>query len=164
MEPVKGASGQQPKNFYTAVHPIAIYDPSSNLTYVLDSAAGFFWSYNYARNKYKYPGRYAQVPSNSTAVLDPKRKTIFSFGNNTTGPGNATKSKGAPNIYALSLSGVHNLTNLTRRSRGCLNLAGAYYRIVGWPTFWDTVYIFNPTTDACTSQTFAVGPTDSSLP
>ncbi len=31
-------------------------------------------------------------------------------------------------------------------------------KIVGWPNFGDTIYIFDPATYACTSQTFAGGP------
>ena len=118
LDPVKGASHQQPRNFYASVPPIVVYDPHAKLAYILESASGFLWSYNYVTNSYKYLSRTAIVPGNSTPALDSKRNTVFFFGNNT-GPGNAATSHGAPNIYALTLSGSHTLTNLTKRSKGC---------------------------------------------
>ena len=79
---------------------------------------------------------------------------------------------GPPNIYELNISGgVHTLKNLTKRSSGCDGLAGAYNpgvaydsildKIVGWPNFGNTVYIFDPVTYSCTTQTFSGGPPDS---
>jgi hypothetical protein len=171
LDPVKGASHQQPGSFHTSVPPIAVYDPHSNLVFLLDSASGFLWSYNYTSNTYKFLSRTAVVPGNSTPVLDPKLNTVFFFGNNTTGPGNSTKSHGAPDIYALKLSGSHAVVNLTKRSHGCEGLAGAYNpgvaydtvldKIVGWPNFGNTVYLFDPGTFSCTMQTFPGGPPDS---
>ena len=172
MDPVKGASHQQPKNFYTAVPPIAVYDPNSNLAFILDSATGHLWSYDYSSNTYKNLANNAEIPFNATPVLDPKLKTIFFFGNRTASPGNATRSHGQPNIYALNISrNGHSVKNLTSRSSGCAALAGAYNpgvaydsvldKIVGWPNFGNTVYIFDPATYSCTMQTFPGGPPDS---
>ena len=171
LDPVKGASHAQPKDFHPGVPPVAVYDAHSNLVFLLDGAAGLLWSYSYAGNTYKYLSRAAAIPGNATPVLDPKRNMVFFFGNNTTGPGDATKSHGRPNVYALKLSGGHGVTNLTKRSSGCDALAGAYNpgvaydsaldKIVGWPNFGNTVYLFDPATYSCTARAFSGGPPDS---
>jgi len=35
-------------------------------------------------------------------------------------------------------------------------------RVVGWPNFGDTVYLFDPDTKSCAAETFPGGPSDSS--
>src|SRR6185369_15820574 len=54
---------------------------------------------------------------------------------------------------------------------GCTGLASAAYpgvaydsatkQIVGWPDFGNTVFVFDPGTKSCSTQTFSGGPPDS---
>jgi hypothetical protein len=170
MDPVNGASGQQPKDFSTPVPAIAVYDPNSQLTLISDTSR--LWSYNVSTNTYQYLNGNAIVPYESTAVVDPKRKLIYFIG--TTGSSNSGYVPGtAATFYAMDISSGSNyaVQNWTSLVTGCDGLAQAEWpgvaydsaldRVVGWPNFGNTVYIFNPDNKSCTTQTFPNGPPNS---
>ncbi len=169
MDPVNGASGQQPKDFYTPVPPIAVYDPNSQLAFISDTNQ--LWSYNPTTNAYAFINGSANVPYESTAVVDPKRKMIYFVG--TTGSTNPGYAGGPNGFFAIDISSGSNyaVQNWTSVVTGCDGLAQAEWpgvaydsaldRVVGWPNFGNTVYIFNPDTKSCTTQTFPNGPPNS---
>jgi hypothetical protein len=169
MDPVNGASGQQPADFYTPVPPIAVYDPNTQLTFISDTNQ--LWSYNDSTNTYNFINGSANVPYESTAVLDPKRKMIYFIG--TTGSPSGGYAGGPNGFAAISIAAGSNyaVQDWTSQVTGCDGLAQAEWpgvaydsatdRVVGWPNFGNTVYIFNPDTKSCTTQTFPNGPPNS---
>jgi hypothetical protein len=169
MDPVNGAAGQQPKDFFTPVPAIAVYDPNSQLTFISDTNR--LWSYNDNTNTYVFLNANATVPYESTAVVDPKRKMIYFIG--TTGSPNYGYAVGPAGFFAMDISAGSNyaVQDWTSLVSGCGALAQAEWpgvaydsaidRVVGWPNFGNTVYVFNPDTKSCATQTFPNGAPDS---
>ena len=181
MDPVTVASGSQPSQYYWGEPPVLLYDPAGDLVYIWQATIGNVWSYKYSTNTYTQLGTMAScnsatgvgcVPFTASAVLYPPTKTVYFFGNNSTA-GSATTSASAPAIYSMSYGPGSNwtATPITSSVTGCGPLASAMdpglaydtalQKIVGWPNFGNTVYIFDPTTNSCTSETFPSGPPDS---
>jgi hypothetical protein len=143
--------------------PSVAYDPISKLVYVQDREA--FWSYNYDTNTYSqlnHTGSSLHINS----VVDPKRQLFLTVG----GPND---NNNGPSLLAISIASGSNyaLQDWTSSVTGCAALMasaspGLVYdpvldRIVGWPDFGNTAYLFDPDTKSCTTQTFAGGPPDS---
>jgi hypothetical protein len=151
----------------------AVYDPNTQLVFLETGLQDRLWSYNEAINTYTSVKSGLTFATNATWVVDPKRKRIYTFGY--TGipfAGNASTATGTPVITYIDIAagGTYNQTNLSV-SPSCNGLAGALSpgvdydpvldKIVGWPNFGNTVYIFDPVTATCTTQTFSGGPPDS---
>lgn len=143
--------------------PSVAYDPVSKLVYLQDRSA--FYSYNYDTNTYtQLNGTGSSLHINS--VVDPKRRLFITMG----GPND---NNNGPSLLVISIASGSNyaLQDWTNSVSGCGPLIssaspGLAYdpvldRIVGWPDFGNTVYLFNPDTKSCTTQTFAGGPPDS---
>jgi Bacterial Ig domain len=143
--------------------PSVAYDPVSKLVYVQDREA--FWSYNYDTNTYTQLNS-AGSSLHINSVIDPKRRLFLTVG----GPND---NNNGPSLLAISIAtgSKYALQDWTSQVTGCDALMasaspGLQYdpvldRIVGWPDFGNTVYLFNPDTKSCTTQTFSGGPADS---
>jgi hypothetical protein len=141
---------------------VSDYDPNSKLVFVHDYLSGLY-TYNYDANSWKkvLSDPYG-IDYHMTGVIDPKRELFFAMGAAGSRNGGIQvfdiKSGGGHGRHAWRISGCDGL--LKAESPG---LAYDPYqdRIVGWPNFGNTVYIFNPDTRSCTTQEFPGGPPDS---
>ena len=147
MDPVNGASAPGNAGF----GEVSDYDPNTGLVYVGDNSNLF--SYNYATNTYAKLGSLNPNDYHLSGVIDPTRKLFFTIGN-----GHALKG---------DINPVHNYSSSSLSMTGCSGLVNNQYpglaydpvqnRIVGW-VGGDTVYVYNPDTDSCTTQTYTGGP------
>ncbi|HKV25954.1 MAG TPA: Ig-like domain-containing protein [Candidatus Acidoferrum sp.] len=129
------------------------YDPNSKLVYVSSEAYASFASYNLSTNTYTMLNSHALSDYHETSVIDPSRKLFLMFG--------------AGNAYKIDISGNdpnYTLTNISATGCGFVSAVypGVAYDssqnlVVGW-SGGNTVYLYNPTTDSCTSVTYPNGP------
>ena len=103
----------------------------------------------------------------STTVIDPVRQLEFYIGADQYG-GLGPKMM-VHDLRATSGWAVSDWTSLTTGCSALINSAypGLAYdsvldRIVGWPNTGSSVYVFNPDTKTCVTQTFANGPANAS--
>jgi hypothetical protein len=148
------------------------YDPVTQDVFVQVGLADNLWRYTEATNTYTSVKNGLTMPTNASWVIDPRRRRIYTFGN-TDGPfgGDATTSLGTPLITYIDISSGGSYAQTTVSATGCDGLSAALNpgvdydpvldRIVGWPNFGNIVYIFNPDTATCTTQTHSGGPPDS---
>jgi len=143
---------------------IADYDPNSRLVFLHDTAE--FWQYDYEKNRYKKAGSNQAINYHMNGVIDPKRKIFLAIG----AAGAAGGGLKMISIASGSNYSMHDWTGAASSTCGPL-LSAAYPglaydpaldRIVGWPNFGDTVYLFDPDTKSCAAATFSGGPPDSS--
>ena len=153
MDPTKGGSPND-ENHGT----VSAYDPTTKLVYIWDRSTGF-WSYDYRKNLYKRLNNQTPLDLHSNAVIDSGSSLFLTFGDN--------------QIWAVSIAekGGHGAQNRSK-ARGCEGLTGnaspglAYDpvedRVIGWPDFGSTIYIYDSHTNSCTAQTFSAdAPPDS---
>jgi hypothetical protein len=153
MDPTKGGSPNDENH-----GAVSAYDPTTKLVYVYDRSTGF-WSYDYRKNLYKRLNNQTPLDLHSNAVIDSGSALFLTFGDN--------------QIWAVSIAekGSHNAQNRSK-AKGCEGLTGnaspglAYDpvqdRVIGWPDFGPTIYIYDSHTNSCTTQTFtAEAPPDS---
>jgi chitodextrinase len=138
------------------------YSPSTQT--VFTQWADTLFQYSFASNTYSQLSvvGYAHFPYASTGAIDPKRQLFIAMG--------TEYQSTAPHIYVIDLSGAGSYASLewTSQVTGCAGLAGSNWpglvydyaldRIVGYPNQGNTVYVFNPDTKTCTTQTYANGP------
>ncbi len=129
------------------------YDPNTKLVFISSEAYASFASYNSATNAYTMLNSSALTDYHETSVIDPSRKLFFMFG--------------AGNAYKIDISGNdpnYTLTNIS--ASGCGFVSSVYpgvafdssqNLIVGWAG-GNTAYLYNPTTDSCSSVTYPNGP------
>lgn len=143
---------------------MADYDPVTKLVFV-DDRGNALWSYSYERNIFTPLVETPDFGLGSNAVIDPKRRQFLVFG---------PDAKGKPSLHSVNIgaAGHYALHDLTARTVGCDALMGkdadypglaydsALDRIVGWVNAGDTnsVYIYDPDTNSCTTRTFPGGP------
>jgi len=143
---------------------VAEYDPNSRLVFLHDTVG--FWQYDYDSNRYRKLAANEAINYHMSATIDPKRKTFLIFGAGGNGSGGGLKA------ISIAPGSDHSMKDWTGSAAStCGPLLSASYpgvaydpvldRIVGWPNFGDTVYLFNPDTKSCTTQTFSGGPPDS---
>jgi hypothetical protein len=147
MDPVNGTNVPGNAGF----GDVSDYDPNTGLVYVGDNSNLF--SYNYATNTYTKLGGLNPNDYHLTGVIDPKRRLFITVGN-----GNALKGDIDP---------THTYSSSSLAMTGCGPILTALYpglaydavqdRIVGWAG-GDTVYLYNPSSDSCTSVTYPNGP------
>jgi hypothetical protein len=165
METLKWTN-MQPRggNPHAGAGVVADYDPNTKKIYLNDLSK--IWSYDFDANTYRVLNSDAPIDYHMTGVIDPKREVLFIMG--------AAGAKGG-GLKAISLAPgskyeMNDWTAPAFSSCGPLLRAGspglaydpAEDRIVGWPNFGDAVYLFNPETRSCTTETFLGGPPDSS--
>jgi hypothetical protein len=143
---------------------IADYDLNSRTVFLHDTAD--FWQYDYEKNRYKRAGSNQAINYHMNGVIDPKRKIFLAIGAAGAAGGGLRMISIAPG----SNYSIHDWTDAVSSTCGPL-LSAAYPglaydtaldRVVGWPNYGDTVYLFDPDTKSCTVETFPGGPPDSS--
>ncbi len=153
MDPTKGGSPNDENH-----GAVSAYDPTTKLVYVYDRSTGF-WSYDYRKNLYKRLSNQTPLDLHSNAVIDSGSALFLTFGDS--------------QIWAVSVAekGGHGAQNRSK-AKGCEGLTGnaspglAYDavldRVIGWPDFGPTIYIYDSHTNSCTMQKFTDGaPPDS---
>jgi hypothetical protein len=143
---------------------IADYDPNSRKVFLHDTRN--FWEYDYDANRYRKIGPDQNLDYHMNGVIDPKRKMFFAIG--------AAGSAGG-GLKAISIGSGSNYSMrdwTTQATATCEPLLKSGYpglaydstldRIVGWPNFGDVVYLFDPDTKSCATESFPGGPPDSS--
>ncbi len=143
---------------------IADYDPNSRSVFLHDTTD--FWQYDYDNNRYRKVGTNEPINYHMNGVIDPKRKMFIIMG----AAGSAGGGLKAISLAPGSNYSMRDWSNSSLASCGPLLTAsypGLAYdsvidRIVGWPNFGDRVYLFDPDSKTCTSETFSDGPPDSS--
>jgi chitodextrinase len=129
----------------------ADYNSSTGLVYLHDTYSVF--SYNYSTNTYNRLGTLNPNDYHQSGVVDPGRQFYFIVGD---GIG-----------MKMDINPSHSFATSNLSMSGCgamlsTNYPGLAYDtvqklIVGWAG-GDTVYLYNPDTDSCTSQTYSGGP------
>jgi hypothetical protein len=138
------------------------YDPNSRLVFLQDTTG--FWQYDYDNNRYRKLAANEATDYHMSATIDPKRKIFLIFG--------AVASGGGLKAISIAPGSDHSMKDWTGQvASTCGPLVTASYpgvaydpvldRVVGWPNFGDVVYLFNPDTKSCTTETFSGGPPDS---
>jgi hypothetical protein len=129
------------------------YDSNTKRVFVSSEAYGSFASYDPSTNAYSMLNSHALSDYHETSIIDPSRKLFLMFG--------------AGNAYKIDISGNdpnYTLTNIA--ATGCGFVSSVYpgvafdssqNLVVGWAG-GNTVYLYNPTTDSCTSVTYPNGP------
>jgi hypothetical protein len=139
----------------------ADYDPNTQLVFATDPTGLF--SYNRTSNTWASLSKYSH-DYHMTAVVDPGRKLFILFG------GTAAGDDGGPGgiqVVNIASGSSYSFQDWNAQVSGCSALQNANYPglaydsvqklIVGW-TGGNTVYLFNPDTMTCTSQTYTGGP------
>jgi hypothetical protein len=140
------------------------YDPNTGLVFLNESTYGL-WSYNYSTDTYTF---LASAPSNISlhegTVIDPVHKLFLRFGD-----GHAESISIAPgSSYAVTTLKATNCNtlasgNLEGNNPG-LQWDPVLQLVVGWPNFGPGVYLYNPVTDSCTTETYSTNaPPDSHM-
>ena len=163
MDPVASGGGLLPTAVYAGPMVAADYDPTTKLVVMTDY--GRLWSYDPVRNQYTLLNGSVPLPTYSHGVLDPKRRLFIFMGQN-------TRQDGTQQVLAIDLArgGGHAVQDWSSQVTGCAGLANTNYpgltynasidRIMGWPGHGNTIYLFDPDTKRCTTQTFPNGPPD----
>jgi hypothetical protein len=160
MDPVNGFA---PPFNLTGVtnYALTAYDPNTRTVLVVWD--GQLWRYTYETNTYDLLSTEAPASYAATGALDTKRNLFVFMGHD--------YQSSAPSIWTLDVSGnsPYVSKNISSQVSGCDAIGSAGYpglvydpvldRIVGWPNTGSTLYLFNPDTMTCTTQTFANGPT-----
>ncbi len=149
MDPARGGSPNDENH-----GAVTAYDPNSKLVYVYDRASGF-WSYDYHRNSYRRLNNDTSLSLHTNAVIDATSELFLTFGD------------GEIRAISLAARGGHS-TQDRSKAKGCDGLArssspGLAYdpvqdRVIGWPDFGPTVYLYDSHTNSCSTLTF---PSDS---
>lgn len=145
-------------------HPgvIADYDPNSRSVFLHDTDD--LWQYDYDKNRYKRLEGGGALDYHMNGVIDPKRKIFFIMGASGTPGGGLKAISIAPGkVGSQDWTGKASKTcgPLLKSDSPGLAYDSAIDRVVGWPNFGDTIYIFDPDTRSCTTETFSGGPPDS---
>ena len=138
----------------------AAYDPNTDLVFVNDLCGGSgLWSYNWSTNTYvQLNTGAANLGLHTKVVIDPTRKLFLRFGDGTASKISIASgsSYAVQNLTASGCSGLMNANSPGLAFDTVQNL------VVGWPDFGGTIYLYNPDTDSCTTQTYsASAPPDS---
>ena len=149
MDPVNG-SGTPCGDFNNSE---AAYDPNTDLVFVNDSCGGSgLWSYNYSTNTYtQLQTAAANMGLHTRVIIDPTRKLFLRFGD-----GQASKiSIASGSSYAVQTLTASGCSGLMNANAPGLAFDTVQNLVVGWPDFGGTIYLYNPDTDSCTTQTYS---------
>ncbi len=139
---------------YTGGLAATSYDPNTNKVFIHTESYGQFATYDFASNTYTILHSGSATDYHETSVIDPTRKLFFLFGNGT--------------AWKIDISGNDpTYTWKSIQGSGCSGFMGQPYPglafdtvqklVVGWAG-GNTVYLYNPDTDSCTSVTYPNGP------
>jgi len=150
MDPATGTLPAQTAN-YEGFGDLAEYDPNTGLVFVTDNYNMF--TYAYATNTYTKVGSFNYSDYHQTGVIDPGRKFFFAIGS-----GVAKKMNiAAGGSYAVSNINMTNCGSMRSAQYPGLAYDSVQKLIVGW-SGGDTVYLYNPDSDSCTTATYPNGP------
>src|SRR2546422_886689 len=150
MDPATGTLPAQTAN-YEGFGDLADYDPNTGLVFVTDNYNMF--TYAYATNTYTKVGSFNYSDYHQTGVIDPGRKFFFAIGS-----GVAKKMNiAAGGSYAVSNINMTNCGSMRSAQYPGLAYDSVQKLIVGW-SGGDTVYLYNPDSDSCTTATYPNGP------
>ena len=146
-------SGPAPNPSLNGSIPYTAYDPSTANAYEIEANAAVFWKYDPVANAWTKLADASVCGSlDMTTAVDPGRRIYFCVGRGS--------------FAKVSLNSPYTATTLT--GTGCSPLVNAggpgftydpvQKRMVGWAG-GNTVYIYNPDTDSCSTVTNAGGPT-----
>jgi hypothetical protein len=135
-------------------HAASEFDPNTKNVFFHTESYGQFASYDYDTNTLTLLNDSALLNSYPvTAVVDPTRRSFFMFG---AGGGYKIDISGKDPTYALHSLAVSGCDFANADAPGAA-YDSAKDRIVGW-SGGDTVYLYDPDTDACSSVTYPNGP------
>ena len=175
MDPVNGFNpytGTSATSSNTAF-AVSDYDPNTDTVYVAWSNISLL-QYDWRTNTYMLlSGSNTAYPYSSTGVIDSTRKRFWFFGaayQSTTLVAGYVDLTGSDSYVfhdiTSSTSGCSGLSPSNRPSDGAypgLAYVSTVDKIVAWPVWGgNTVYIFDPATLACSTQTFPGGPSNTS--
>jgi len=132
---------------------VAAYDPMLHKVFLNDSYA--LWEYDYEKNSYLLRNSNATIDNGMTGAIDSERRLLILFG------------LGKVRAFKIGPGGNYAMQVWDNQVKRCEALRNAVYpglaydpdmrRIVGWAG-GDAVYLFDPETKSCSSQTFPGGP------
>jgi len=135
---------------------VSDYDPNTRLVYLHDYVSGLY-AYDFDKDTWRLvtSDPYG-IDYHMNAVVDPKRELFFIIGS-------VSAHNGGIQVFNLKVKGGHERQSWSVSGCGELLASGspglAYDpvqdRIVGWPNWGSTVYLFNPDTRSCLSRTSA---------
>ena len=157
MDSTLGNGGAHPCNDFG--NSQAQYDPNTGLVFVNDSCQGM-WTYNPNTNSYTLMGAApSSLSLHEGTVIDPVHKLFLRFGDNS--------------AQSISIASGSNYSVTALKASGCSGLEGnnpglqwdpVLQLVVGWPNFGGTLYLYDPVSDSCTTQTYsASAPPDSDM-
>jgi hypothetical protein len=149
MDPTNGTPPAQIAN-YQGFGDVSDYDPNTGLVFVTDNSSMF--TYDYATNKYTNVGGYSE-DYHLTGVIDTKRKLFISAGN---GQGHKMDIAAGHGFPSSNLA-MTNCGLMKSTAYPGLAYDSVQNLIVGWAG-GNTVYLYNPDTDSCTTATYSNGP------
>jgi Bacterial Ig domain/Immunoglobulin I-set domain len=132
------------------------YDPVNDKVYLVETNANTFWQWDPGTNVWSalngnINGACDTHGYEHTSIIDPVRRLYFCFG-----VGDANKiSLNAP--YAVSTISAKNCGTIASDTGPGLAYDSSQGLIVMW-SGGNTVYLYNPDTDSCTSKTYTGGP------
>jgi hypothetical protein len=146
-------SGSAPNPGQNGSVPQLAYNPTTGKVYEVEANTGVLWMYDPSAKAWTSLANVTACGAlNSSAAIDDGRQLYFCVGNG--------------EFNKISLTAPYTATALT--GSGCGNLAStnapgfAYDPVqklmVGWAG-GNTAYLYNPTTDSCTTATYSGGPT-----
>ena len=149
----QSASGSAPNPGQNGSTSELAYDSVTDSVYEVEANAGVFWKYNPATTSWTNLANVnACAPLDTVAAIDPVRRLYFCIGS-----GSFSK---------ISLSSPYTATSLTSAT-GCSTVVNAngpgfvydsvQKLLVGW-TGGNSVYLYNPDTNSCTTVTYTGGP------
>ena len=137
--------------------PLLAYDSSTDSVYYSEVNGANFWQFNVQTNTWTKLHSWGSSPCptlNTSADIDVSRRNYVCIGTGT--------------LWKISLNSPYTATSLAGAGcSGILSAPGgspgwAYYpstrNFIGWAG-GNTVYIYNPDSDSCTTQTYSGGPT-----
>ncbi len=160
---IVGNGGNGPSNQYG--NSQMQYDPNTGLVFLNESTYGL-WSYNASTNTFtSLNTAVSDIGLHQGTVIDPVHKLFLRFGD---GSGQSINIAAGGN-YAETQLKMTGCSSLAGGSLGGSNNPGLQWDpvlqvVVAWPNFGPAVYLYNPATDSCTTQSYsASAPPDSDM-
>jgi hypothetical protein len=163
MDATLGNGGAKPSG--SGPNAQAQYDPNTGLVFLVDVNTGF-WSYSLNTNTYTLLSTAgSDETEHPQSVIDPVHKVFWLFGDGVAESINIAPGGGYGETIVTLPASCSSLSggDLAGDSDG-IQWDPVLQKIVAWPNFGPSVYIYDPVANSCTTQTFTAGaPADSSM-
>ncbi|MGB6496515.1 MAG: Ig-like domain-containing protein, partial [Candidatus Acidiferrum sp.] len=143
---------------------LAAYDSNTSTVFLWDpwqAQSGHLWQYTVSTNSYKLLATYgtsgtAYMDGYQSGAIDTSRKLFFAIGN------------GKLLETSIASGSSYAVTDMSGSASGCSTAIGGAYPGVAFDSISNTIviwqggnsaYIYNPSTNACTTTTYSGGPT-----